>query len=133
MNWQGLQTMTSYCVLMHWNKLSRSFGLHLDAQLLLYFFKGKWMQNYQVTLCVCINGSAVSESLWLHGLQPTRLLHPWDSPGKNPGVGCHLLLQGISLAQGSNLGLLHCRQILCHLSHQGRHKVTLGSENISFP
>ena len=28
-----------------------------------------------------------------HGLQPTRLLHPWDSPGKNTGVGCHFLLQ----------------------------------------
>ena len=28
-----------------------------------------------------------------HGLQPTRLLHPWDSPGKNSGVGCHFLLQ----------------------------------------
>ena len=29
-----------------------------------------------------------------HGLQPTRLLCPWDSPGKNTGVGCHFLLQG---------------------------------------
>ena len=28
-----------------------------------------------------------------HGLQPTRLLRPWDSPGKSPGVGCHCLLQ----------------------------------------
>ena len=36
-------------------------------------------------------------------------LHPWDSPGKNPGVGCHALLQGIFLTQGWNLGLLHCR------------------------
>ena len=37
---------------------------------------------------------------------------PWDSPGKNTGVGCHSLLQGVFLTQGSNLGLLHCRQIL---------------------
>ena len=29
-----------------------------------------------------------------HGLQPTRLLCPWNFPGKNNGVGCHLLLQG---------------------------------------
>ena len=64
MNWQGLQTMTSYCVLMNWNKLARSFGLHFDSQLLLYFFKEKWMQNYEVTLCVCISCSVVSESLW---------------------------------------------------------------------
>ena len=40
-----------------------------------------------------------------------------DSPGKNTGVGCHALLQGISPTQGSNPGLLHCRQILNHLSH----------------
>ena len=40
-------------------------------------------------------------------------------PGKNTEVGCHALLQGIFPTQGSNLGLLHCRQILYHLSHQG--------------
>ena len=39
--------------------------------------------------------SAVSDSLQLYGLQPARLLCPWDSPGKNTGVGCHALLQGI--------------------------------------
>ena len=43
-----------------------------------------------------------------------------DSPGKNTGVGCHTLLQGIFPTQGSNPGLLHCRQILYRLSHQGR-------------
>ena len=37
----------------------------------------------------------------------TRLLSPWDSPGKNTGVGCHTLLQGIFLTQGSNPCLLH--------------------------
>ena len=42
-----------------------------------------------------------------------------DSPGKNTGVGCHALLQGIFPTQGSNPGLPHCRQILYHLSHQG--------------
>ena len=39
--------------------------------------------------------SVVSNSLRPHGPQPTRLLHPWDFPGKNTGVGCHFLLQGI--------------------------------------
>ena len=38
----------------------------------------------------------------------TRLLLPWDFLGKSTGVGCHFLLQGIFLTQGSNLGLLHC-------------------------
>ena len=63
--------------------------------------------------------SVVSNSLWPHGLQPTRLLPPWDSPGKSTGVGCHFLLQGIFPTQGSNPGLLHCRQMLYCLSHQG--------------
>ena len=35
----------------------------------------------------------VSDSVWPHRRQPTRLLHPWDSPGKNTGVGCHFLFQ----------------------------------------
>ena len=48
------------------------------------------------------------------GLPPTRLLCPWDSPGKNTGAGCHSLLHGIFLTRGLNLGLLHCRQILYH-------------------
>ena len=42
-----------------------------------------------------------------------------DSPGKNIGVGCHALLQGIFPIQGSNPGFPHCRQILYRLSHQG--------------
>ena len=37
--------------------------------------------------------SVVSDSSWLHGLQPTSLLRPWDSLGKSTGVGCHCLLQ----------------------------------------
>ena len=49
-------------------------------------------------------------------MQPARLLCPWDSPGKNPGVGSHSFLQGIFPTQGSNLGLVHCRQILSLLS-----------------
>ena len=63
--------------------------------------------------------SVVSDSLWPHGLQPTRLLRPWDFPGKSTGVGCHFLLQGIFLTQGSNPGLPHCKQTLDRLSHQG--------------
>ena len=50
---------------------------------------------------------------------PTRLLCPWNSADYNTGVGSYSLLQGIFSTQGSNPGLLHCRQILYHLSHQG--------------
>ena len=52
----------------------------------------------------------MSGSLWPYGLIPTRLFWPWDFPGKNTGVSCHVLLQGIFLTQGSNphlLNLLH--------------------------
>ena len=52
----------------------------------------------------------MSNSLPPHGLEPARLLCPWDFPGKNIGVGCHFILQGIFLTQRSNPGLLHCRQ-----------------------
>ena len=63
-------------------------------------------------VCVCartwvLSCSYVSNSLWPYGLYPTRLLCPWNFPGKNTGVGCHFLLQGIFLTQGLNLYLLH--------------------------
>ena len=58
----------------------------------------------------------VTDSLWPHGLYPTRLLYPWDSPGKNTGEGGHPLLQGILPTQELSLGLPYCRQILYPLS-----------------
>ena len=51
---------------------------------------------------------------------PARLLCSWDFPGKNIGVGCHFLLQGIFPIQGSNLGLLHGRQILLPTEPPGK-------------
>ena len=53
------------------------------------------------------------------GCSPPGSFVHGDSPGKNTGVGCHVLLQGIFPTQESNPGLLHCRQILYCLSHQG--------------
>ena len=58
-----------------------------------------------------------------HGLQPTRILCPLDLPGKNTGVGCHALLQGIFPTQGSNPGLLHCRWILYQLNQMGSPRI----------
>ena len=49
----------------------------------------------------------------------TTSIHPWHSPGQNTGVGSCSLLQGIFPTQGSNPGLLHCRQIPYQLSHKG--------------
>ena len=61
----------------------------------------------------------LSRSVVSDSLQPSRLLCPWNSPGKKTRVGCHFLLQGIFPTQGSKPGLAHCRQILYQLSHQG--------------
>ena len=46
-----------------------------------------------------ISLSVVSNSLWTHGLQPTRILYPWNSPGKNTGMSHHFLVQDIFLTQ----------------------------------
>ena len=62
--------------------------------------------------CVCSVASVMS-----HGLQPPRLLCPWDSPGKDTGVGCHALLQGIFPTQGSNMHLLHWQADSLSLHH----------------
>ena len=52
--------------------------------------------------------SVVSDSLQPHGLQPTRLLRPWDFPGKSTGVGCHCLLQmKYYLVLNKNKTLIH--------------------------
>ena len=59
-------------------------------------------------------------TLQLYELYSPLGSYPWNSPGKNPGVvDCYSLFQGIFPTQGSNLGLLHCRQVLYSLSHQG--------------
>ena len=70
-------------------------------------------------LCVCVSHLVMSDSvtLWTRAYQVPLSM---DFPGKNTGVGCHFLLQGIFLTQGSNPGLPHCRQILYCLSHQRR-------------
>ena len=77
--------------------------------------------HYRETLAMIITmvhackvTSVVSDSVRPCGLLPIRLLCPWDSPGKNTGVGCRALLQGILPTQGMNprlLCLLHCQAV----------------------
>ena len=67
----------------------------LSCSVISHFFVTSWTVACQAPLCMGI------------------LQH------KSTGVGCHALLQGIFPTQGSNPGLLHCKQILYHLSHQG--------------
>ena len=84
---------------------------------------GDWLFFFSLSLIPLKVKVLVSQSCLTLGdpmdCKPTRLLCPWDSPGKNTGVGCYALLQGIFSTQGLNPGLLPCRQILYCLSHQG--------------
>ena len=57
-------------------------------------------------LGICCSVAKSCPTLWPHVLQPPRLLCPWDFLGKNSGVGCHFLLQGIFPTLGSNPALV---------------------------
>ena len=77
-----------------------------------------------IQIYVLINGMCLVAQLCLTLCDPRDCSPPsssvhGDSPGKNTGVGCHALLQGIFPSQGSNPGLPHCRQILYRLSYLG--------------
>ena len=83
--------------------------------------RAPWKKSYNPPCRVSY--SVMPNSLRPHGLQPTRLLCPWDFPGKYTGVGCHFLLQGIFPTQGLILSLLHCWQILYPVSYKGRPQI----------
>ena len=68
----------------------------------------------------------VLSRVWLFvapGTVARQLLCPWGFPGKNTGVGCHFLLQGVFQIQGSNLHLLHWQADSLPLSHPGSPQV----------
>ena len=73
------------------------------------------MRNFRwLTYVKCESCSVMSDSLW-----PCGLYSPWNSPGQYTGVASFSFLQGTFPTQGLNQSLLHCRQILYQLSHQG--------------
>ena len=74
-------------------------------------------------MCILLCWVQLCLTLWPHELHPARLLCPWVSPGKNTGMGCHFLLQGIFLTQEVNPGLLHQSHILYRLNYEGNHMV----------
>ena len=61
-----------------------------------------WNIIYKIACCCCV-ASVVSNSMWPHRRQPPRLPRPWDSPGKNTGVGCHFLLQCMKVKSESEV------------------------------
>ena len=72
----------------------------------------------QQLLCVLVTQSCLTLCDLMDCSPPGSFVQE-NYPSKNPGVGCHSLLQGIFPTQGSNPGLTYCRQILYHLSYQG--------------
>ena len=72
-----------------------------------------------VFVSVKVSCSVMFDSLQPCGLQPARLLCPWNSPSKSTTVDCHFLLQGSFPTQGLNPGLPHCRWTFYCLSHEG--------------
>ena len=100
--------------------------LHILSPVLFSFCS--MFSSFLVCWCAVHSRSVVSDSSRPFGQQPAKLLCPWDCSGKNTGVDCHFLLQGIFQTQGSNLGLLcllHCRQILYYLEPSGKPIISL--------
>ena len=79
--------------------------------------------SYILNSSQSVSLSVTSVSLQPQGLNPARILCPWNSPSKNTGVGCHSLLHGILWAQGSNSGLLHCRQIIVWIPRENESEI----------
>ena len=85
-----------------------------SLKIIQYFLKSVDYPSHPQLTCVYVCAKLLQWCLTLcdsvNCSLPARLLCPWDTPGKNTGVGCHALLQGIFPTQGSNLyllGLLH--------------------------
>ena len=86
------------------NKHSKYFYVSKE-----FFFCGQF-QTKSVICSTCagmLSHLVMSDSVPPHGLYPDGILCPWNFPGKNTGMGCHVLLQGIFLTQGLNQSLLH--------------------------
>ena len=82
-----------------------------------------YKQLTQLYIKIQSESQSTSGSVVFNSLRHRGLHSPWNSPGKDTGVGSLSLLQGIFPAQGSNPGLLHCRWILYMLSHKGSPRI----------
>ena len=72
----------------------------------MIFFRFTWVNGDDSLFMCVLSGSVMSDSVQSHGLELSKLLCPWDFPGKDTEVGCHFLLQGIFPTLGSNLCFL---------------------------
>ena len=86
----------------------------------------KLKTNIKKCCFCCYIASVVSDSVRAHRRQPTRLPHPWDSPGRNTGVGCHFLLQCMKVKSKSKVAqscLTLCNPMDCSLQGSSIHGI----------
>ena len=129
----GLQSIELHRVGHDWRQMQiilalspakRSWEKSPCVSVLLFIKLGSWSRSVILKMFMQLRACKLSPfshvllfaTLWT---VPARLLCPWDSPGKNTGVGSYSLLQEIFPTQGSNPGLPYCGQIVHRLSHQG--------------
>ena len=102
--------------------------LQSDSSISTHHLQPGWRIDKQMTFVLsaeqnvfsfCFRCESKSPSIKSNSLRPHGLYRPQNSPGQNPGVGSLSLPQGIFPTQGSNPGLLYCRQILYQLNHKG--------------
>ena len=108
------------CLKLHWTISSLLASVYTLSVPSLKFQDLTWHLKVKVKSLSRVQLFAIP---WTIACQAPPESPPWDSPGKNTGVGCHFLLQGIFPTQGSDPGLLHCRQILYQLSLQGSPRI----------
>ena len=77
--------------------------VYLKTRRLYYALQRKYYIRYASLAATAAKSLQSCLTLRPHGLQPTRLPHPWDSPGKNTGVGCHCLLQCMKVKSESDV------------------------------
>ena len=106
--WKEILTHQRY---MLWHKIQGS-AVKLETRMPLCVDSRK-------LFCCYLGAKSCLTLLQPYGLQHSRLLRPWDFPGKNTGVYCHALLQGIFLTQGWNRSLLYWQEDSLPLSHLG--------------
>ena len=92
----------------------QTFKVFTSMNSLLSLWSVYYLLGSHYHLSIHSKDESVTQSVVFDSSTPwtvAKLLCPWDSSGKNIGVCSHSLLQGIFLTEGSNLGLLNCRQI----------------------
>ena len=116
--------------LSNWTELNWFNQSLIDIKIQLSFYIGL-LQKMNVLLllmlhvlcCAVLGHSVMSYSLWLHGLESTKILCPWEFSRQENWSGLPWPPPGDLPTQGSSPGLTHCRQILYHLGHQGSPRV----------